>query len=145
MRWLRGLEATELTASDTGGRCEGTGRPVGAQCELLVTLAGFAYESGCGFSKVDFAKSQTEDFTSAREMLATTEYLRIMVSLDGVIKVMEVEEALAHHFARAGELLFPHIDIVEHLGSLLAEKRRLSARSVAAVLREYRKAGLKGH
>jgi len=53
--------------------------------------------------------------------------------------VQSVEEAVKRYFDCACELLSPHELLIGDLGSLLAERRELSWRTVAARLREYRK------
>ncbi len=139
MRWLRGMPATDLTVNETGGYCGGSGKPVRPEDALLVALAGFAVESRYGVGKVDFARSSCDDFDAARKILGATESLRITFSTDGVIAVEGVEDALSRHFERACEMLWPHAEQVDRLGELLSAEGRLTARRVAAMLREYRK------
>ena len=42
MRWLRGRRATKLTATETGGFCEGDNELISPECDLLITLARYA-------------------------------------------------------------------------------------------------------
>jgi hypothetical protein len=46
MRCLRGLPATAITARENGGLCAGTGDPIHPESELLVSLAGYAWQTG---------------------------------------------------------------------------------------------------
>lgn len=142
MRWLRGLPATELTVTADGGLCAGTGRVAPAEGLLLVKLAGFAVESGYGvFARLTLdtlAESHGSDFDEARRMLADCEWLRILATPEGAI-VQSVDEALVRHFHRAGELLWPHSDLVDALADRLEYEGRVSARSVAALCREHEK------
>jgi hypothetical protein len=72
MGWIRGLSATELTADETGGLCAGHRGRVGVETLLLVYLAGFAYEGGCGLSgPLDSTESDSDDFRIARGFLHT--------------------------------------------------------------------------
>lgn len=139
MRWLRGLSATDVTANDDGGFCAGTGRAVHSESELLVSLAGFAVE--CGYAvggRIDLAHSHGDDFDHARRILSETEYLRFRVNADrsGVF-VQDVDAALLRYFARAGVELLPYSDLIEDIGQRLQIEGRLSARTVAAICREY--------
>ena len=143
MRWLRGMPATEITANHQGGVCAGTGKVVRAEDELLVTLAGFAWESGCGVAEVDLANSRADDFDVARRILQHSEWLRLLPGADdqgGVVaRLKTVDDALLHHFRRAGDLLNPYAELVHAMGERLAVDGVVSARSVVAMCREFAK------
>ena len=134
MRWLRGLPATELTASDDGGLCGGTGREVRRDHVLYVLLGGPVVENGYGIvGTLDFARCGSNDFERAKALLAGAED---WLCRDG-LRVLTIDEALAYHFDRACDLLCPHIELVDAIGGRLAAEGRLSARRVAALCREY--------
>src|SRR5262245_51766017 len=101
MRWLRGLCATEICVNDHGGFCAGTGSRIHAESALLVTLAGFAAESGCGvFGDVDFDRSAAEDLDRARAILSGSEWLRFL-AVNEQLEIQDIETALRRYFARA--------------------------------------------
>lgn len=135
------MPATELTAGDNGGLCAGTGRRADAEDILYITLAGFVWEGGCGiFGKPILAKCSGADFDEAKEILNRFPRLRFAVSRrTHRIRMISVNAALLRCFKDAGELLMPHFSLIEDLGRLLEDRQRLSARTVAAILREYRK------
>jgi len=56
MRWLRGLPATDVYVEETGGFTDGTGRRVDPENNVLVALAGFAWETGCGMCEPDWTQ-----------------------------------------------------------------------------------------
>ncbi len=132
MRWIVGLPATEVTAGRDGGHCGGTGRSVSAEGKLWVALAGFAVEAGYGVAPPDLPKCAGSDFDRARDILAGHEWLRASGK-----RVLGVEAALQRAFSQAGELLLARVDLVENVAQRLMYERRLSARQVAAMCREY--------
>lgn len=141
MHWLRGLPATYVTADENGGFCAGTGKPIRPQDMLFVVLAGFAAECGCGLFEVDLTASRADDFDKARRLLSECDWMRMRLAQgekEGVL-IVSVEEALSDYFKRACDLLQPYQDFIERMALRLARKGRLSARSVAAMLREYGK------
>jgi hypothetical protein len=131
MRRLIHLPCTAITANKHGGHCRGTGESCTDYQALMVTLAGYAYEAGCGLWEFDAGESRTEDFDFARKLIAERPNFRLSDSGD----FESVERSLNRHLKRAGEMLFPYLGYVEHLGARLASARKLSARRVAAVLR----------
>ena len=137
MRWSVGLPATAIHCSKEGGLCEGTGRRIRPEDALLITLAGFAYEAGCGaFGAPDLDYSGGTDFDEAREILANCERLRMLVK-DGKVVAEGIDAALEHWFLKAGERLAPHREFIERVGCILADTGHISARRYGALLREY--------
>ena len=136
MRWLLGLPATEMLLHESGGLVRGTGRRSDSETQLLLALAGPAVESGYGLvGKPDFQKSDLVDFDVARAIIEGTPWLRHSWGEDN----LSVDEALLYHFERACEQLLAVCDLVDWLGERLNTEGRLSARSVAAVCREFGK------
>lgn len=148
MRWLRGMPAGELTAFVTGdGFCAGSGKRVRSEDLLLVSLAGYAAEAGCFAERLDLERTrEISDFIQARELIESTPLLRGFVAIDGELRPgaelrqESVEEALKRHFLWASELIWEHYPFLEMLAWRLADAGRLSARQVAATLREYGRA-----
>lgn len=150
MRWLCGLEQTDiLVRKDLSGYCEGTGKTIRVQDEMLILLAGFAYEAGYGLSKVNFAKSRCDDLERAREILKRCRFLRTRIVVPDVMPppgteiecvVEEVEEALERWFKETCKRLLPYAYAVEELGEALLDAperggvRVLSSRKVARIL-----------
>lgn len=155
MRWAYRMKPTEIRASETGGCCFGTGEKVHffrLHDLLAVMLAGHAWEAGCGLERVDIKGIKAGDFDDARRILAQNRRMRIRtprITARNEARVMahcskprrprydSVEAALQEAFEMACEMLMPHFDAVEYLGSRLASARRMSARSVAAFFRWY--------
>jgi hypothetical protein len=139
MRWLQGMEPTGLKLHATSGLSEASGVPERAQDLLLVTLAGFAWESGCGLAGLNLAASHTVDFDQARELLRQFPNLRYRVEKRGgkMRSVFEhVDTALKRWFNKACDELLPHTEVIEVLGEALEEKHELSRFQVAAIIRE---------
>ena len=143
MRWIRGLPATPLTITPEGGFSAGTMKAQRIEDVLLVTLAGFAWESGClGFSSIDITGivSPGNDFELAREILAKCDFLSFRINDDGEsVSAVPVDDSLSRHFDRACELLNEYRGLVEIMGERLQAAGHLSARSVAAIIREWKK------
>jgi hypothetical protein len=136
MRWLRGWPATEVGIDGAGaGHCAGTGRTVRSDDQLWVTLAGFAAESWCGVCGVDVLNSRTADFDKARGLLRDALWRLSMV--DGRPAQLTVDEALVRRFESTCEMLWPYMELVERVAERLSAEGRLSARTVAAVCREF--------
>lgn len=131
MRWVRRLPITAVWADEEGGLCEGSGKPVDAESNLLVSLAGFTTEAEYMLlpERVDLAGSDGDDLDKARTLLRNVPTLREPGE--------EVEAALLRYMTRAGHTLYPYRELVERLGFILAERRYLSARSVSAIIREW--------
>lgn len=142
MRFVQGLPVTELTVDDVaGGLCAGTGRPQPVQALVLVTLAGFVAETGYGFDggTLDLANSQSDDLDKVRGMLRHATHLRIVADASGTPSVDAIDATVLRYWERACEELWPYSELVEAIAERLVEARRLSARSVAALCREFRK------
>lgn len=126
-RWLCGWPAGRLTvAADGAGYTAGTGRRVPPGEALLVILAGPAAEAVFGLFDIDWQRSQFKDFDDAREILA-----RYWLLANGP------EAALRHHFDIVCCVLLPHAELIEELAFRLMRARAISARSAAAICREY--------
>ena len=140
MRWLRWLPATEIWINDEEGMCEGTGQTIALDTSVLVSLAGVAWEAGCYFTdSLDLDGTRdVQDLIDAEAILEKDVYLRTRVEDEKLIEI-STRESLRNWIKRAGELLFPHASAVESIGANLVQHRRLSAKSVAAFLREYGK------
>ena len=131
MRWLRGLPLRAVTACFEGGFCEGSGLPIRPDDNLYFTLAGFAAESCYGlFGMPDWDGSHAEDLDEARAVLGQCPWLHGVGSLNA---------RLTSAFEATCKQLLPHDALVEYIGSRLEYEGRLSARSVAAICREYGK------
>lgn len=141
MKWVLGWPATELTAGAGEGLCAGSGRKVDVEEFLLVTLAGLVYECWYQLDDLDLTTSDTGDLRVAREIVADHEWLRPISSHhpDGTFTSLNVDEAVAHHLRRVSDLLDPYMDLIEAIGYRLEWAGRLSARTVAAICREYAK------
>jgi len=105
---------------------------------MLITLAGFALEMSILPGQIDWGNTHGHDFDIAREWLEPW-YERVSVK-DGSPVTLSINEALEMWLGRAAEMLFPHIDFIERAGDVLMAKWRLSARSLAAMLRIYDRA-----
>lgn len=135
MRWLLGHKATEIWATPTDGYCAGTGKQIDTDHALLITLAGFAHEMGYLPCQIDWDSTHDHDFDVARGLLDAW-HMRISIR-DGLPVTMNMNEALEMWLGRAADMLFRHIDFIERAGEVLMVKRKLSARSFAAMLRHY--------
>lgn len=138
MRGLRGLEPTEINLHGTGGICAGSGRTIEPADALLVALAGFAWESGCGLSGVDFSNSRGPDFDEARGLLRRCPHLRVRLGRrNGQPRLVRerVPQSLQRWFNEACTLLLPHLELIDELGEMLLARHRLPARRVVAMIR----------
>ena len=138
MRWVLGMTPTPIELNPNGGCCFGSSATVQPQDQLLVTLAGFAWESGCGIAKIDFATSHTADFDDARSLLISRIHLRSRIEIIGEeqrIVFDDVDESLNRWFRTAGEMLLPYLELVDELGEQLLENGRLSSDQIAAIIR----------
>jgi hypothetical protein len=142
MRWLLWMKPTRIFASKTGGGCLAGGE-TGCYMEcLLVCLAGYAWDCGLGFLKVDFSRSREPDIEEARRILAACPCLRARyprITKQNMARYSRphrppldtVEVALRKRFAKACEILKPHVKLIQELGLRLELARTMSARSVA--------------
>ena len=138
MRCICGLPATELTISEHGGYCAGTGRIEDPDKILLVTLAGFAWESGCGANAIDFNNSSSYDFDEARDIIANCLALRLRGDFaNNKVMVCSVEESLSDYFDKASNFLIPYSDIIEELAEELEIHGNVSAQRVEEILHEW--------
>ena len=145
MRWLLGLPATRLELHDTGGLCHGSGKLIETRDELLVTLAGFAWEAGYLLFDVDWVGSRSDDFDHARDILRRCPHLCLGFAASkrkNRVVTQNVDVALKRWFRSAGQALLPHDDLIDVLGDELVLSRKLSARHVAAIMREHGEADL---
>jgi hypothetical protein len=131
MRWIRRLPITAVWADEEDGLCEGCGKPIDAETNLLLTLAGFATEADYMLlpERVNLAESDGDDFDSAWRILHHSPHLRN--------EGESTEGALMRWMILAGHTLYPYRELVERLGFALAQRRHLSARSVSAIIREW--------
>ena len=137
MRWLRGLPATELTASKRGGLCAGTGQMVRCEDLILILLAGFAWESGFGLISVDFIKGLCADFDEARQILDECYIWRSVVVVDGKPTLASVDESLRFRFDFVCDLLSEHDVFIEDLAEELENCGRLSAQRVEEIIQAH--------
>lgn len=138
MRWVRGLPCTELTANEDGGLCAGTYRPARAEDLLLVTLAGFAAESYCIAGDLDLDACRADDFDRAKTLIEHTEWMRIVGDPDTMTaSVTTIEATIQRYWQRTCETLYPYMDIIERIAERLEQDRWISARSLAAMLRQH--------
>lgn len=138
MRWLRGLKATNLWASATGGLCEGTGKEVDNESALLVTLAGYAWEVGplAAANQVKIRDRKEPDFESARTIIRNVTWTRIWPgSASNSVSKLSVEAAMKRWLLKARNMVCPFAEFIEDVGELLRQKGYISARSFAALLR----------
>lgn len=133
MRWVRSLPSTAVWADEDGGLCEGCGKPIDAETHLLLLLAGFATEADYMLlpERVNLPESDGDDFDKAWRLLHQSPHLRN--------EGESMDDAIMRWMIRTGHALYPYRELVERLGFTLAERRHLSARSVAAIIREWRK------
>jgi hypothetical protein len=110
-------------SDDYHGECGGTGQMFPATDVLLVTLAGYAAESGFGTAHVDFSGA-CADFEYARSILASAGWLRHHSET--------VDDALTRYFYEACEFLQPHADAIDRLQTLLLTRSQVPAELVAA-------------
>lgn len=141
MRWILWLPATEILINDEGGgMCKGSGKRISLDKDVLVSLAGPAWEAGCCFTdSIDLDGTLNfQDLIDAEAVIDKCVHLRMLVDGNEMIE-KSTRESLRAWLKRAGELLFKHGDAVESIGARLEERRSLSAKSVAALLREHGK------
>ena len=141
MRWILWLPATEILINDKGGGiCKGTGKRISVDKDVLVSLAGPAWEAGCCFTdSIDLdSPLHFQDLIEAKAVIDKCVHLRMLVDGNKMIE-KSTRESLQTWLKRAGELLFRHADAVESIGASLEHKKRLSAKTVAAFLREHGK------
>ena len=135
MRWLLGHRATEIWATPTEGYCAGPGKRIDRKDALLIMLAGYAHEMGILPGPIDWDNTHGDDFDVARGWLEPR-HERTSIK-DGSLVILSMNEALEMWLGRAADMLTPHLEFIERAGDVLMEKRRLSARSLAAMLRNY--------
>lgn len=126
---------------DGSGFTAGTGRSIRIDDALWVYLAGFAAEGGYGIgNSVDLACSHADDLQRVREILTAEPHWRGCTIMSGQApKLRSVEASLQAWFTQTCEMLLPYADLVERIGDRLASERHLSARTVAALCREWDK------
>lgn len=167
MRWLRGYPATDVRVGEGDGYCAGTDKPIRHEDALLITLAGYAAESGYGIAWVgpnypeDLAASLAwkscdahVDLNVARRILTDgPPWMRLSVEvqqkdggppLDGPMEYHTVKVALFRYFERTCDELFRECHLVEALASELAERGELSGRKVGAFIRAWRRINTSG-
>lgn len=87
---------------------------------------------------IDFKKAVSSDLDEARQLLRDgPEWMRLRCKEDGSSFVEGVQDALEKAFRETCELLVPHDWLIDHLADRLSDQGRLSARTVAAICREY--------
>ena len=143
MRWLRGWPAGELVVTESGGY---NGRPgkkrllknaTYFQDEMYVALAGHATKVGYGvLDPVDVrplykTKDIPRDFVRARDMA--------LALLGKECGGDDLYRKLQREFDYTCQQLLPHACFIEGMAMRLARDGRMSARSVAAQLREYQR------
>ena len=112
------------------------------EADPLVALAGVAWETGCGLGgKVTWKKGEYDDLDEALELIERIQVLRVQVNRAGRMFLENGLVTIQRWILEAGNLLVKHSHAVEKLGAKLAKLGRLSARSVAAILREHGKRG----
>lgn len=133
MRWiLRGKCGDTWVNLDT---CEGKSMPakhdhfrgVDFRDSILICFAGYAAEFGyCVFLSPDDVDINTraDDFREARRI-----GYRFGMS----------DDCMREEFFHAGEILLPHDLMIETIAFELLRRQRISARSMAAMIREYMK------
>ncbi len=138
MRWLVGFPATAIRFTEDGGLCEGTGRRVDPYENALVLLAGMVSETECLMRPADLIQSHFQDLDEARALLAP-EWMRCRgVEPDGhTPQLYSIDEYLLHLFEQVRNKLSPHAIFIGQLADRLMQDRHVSARSVAAICREY--------
>lgn len=146
MRWLLGLEITELTCGENGGNCAGTGKMISARDSMLVTLAGPAHEVQYDVSKIDYLdESESNPFSGdlrdCRELLRHKRdglILDLYRLVDGELKTDFTEkEIFEYWFKKTADRLRDYGPIVEAVGMGLVEgEGYLSADSVSEIISE---------
>jgi len=126
MRWQLRWPATRLIVRDDGsGFCAGTGRRVDAEEALLVALAGPAAEISMRAGLLDWERSHFGDFGKARHLLTQC------------VPAKDIDATLRYEFAFACEVLSHDSDLIDAIAERLHDRGEVSARSVAALCREY--------
>lgn len=150
MQWVVGMPITKVEVNEEGGYSHGSGEMCNVSDVILVALAGFSYESGCGMFPIDFENSWGDDLDDARELLEKFPVLRIYADFsdydsktsnidDFKPVVQDVEDAFVRWFERTCDALSPHCELVEIIGEYLQEEKVLSAKRVSEIIEEYEK------
>jgi hypothetical protein len=144
MRYLLGLPCTRLTADENGGFCYGTGKPIEFKQDILVTLAGMAWEAGCFFELINLRSSRFGDLDYARAQLESKFWHRIRRGRGGKVVIRRVDTCVKHLLREAIAILYPFDDEIDQLGMDLADCGDMSARRVAAYMRHAIKPRVRG-
>jgi hypothetical protein len=139
MRKLCLMKATWLSVDGRGGGyCAGSGERIHADDNLLVTLAGMAWETGCRFTliKWETARFTFVDAGEAWRLVNDVPCLCQSINPAQEPILQEPAAALNRWFAKAGDMLKPHRQLIRQMGNILQADGFLTARQVAALLRK---------
>lgn len=144
MRWLLGLPATGLTAGEGVGFCAGTGDTIRADDAMKLSLAGYASQWGCVAGKIDlknevaFSDDPANDFNEALRLLREHPRLKRIARVESGRPVyVDDLESLQSHFDEVREMLFPFAEAIDNIAVPLGQEGTLSAKRVAAILKDY--------
>ncbi len=144
MRKLCRMQASRLSVDTVGnGLCEGTGKTIGCDAALLVTIAGIAWETGLRFTLIDWEQTRLTfgDAAEAWQLVTSAPTLRLRITAGEELAFEEPVHALNRWLARASDMLKPHSPLIRSMGNLLRKERVLAARRVAELLREVQPTG----
>jgi hypothetical protein len=139
MAWLRDLPAGELKVYKGGGSYETCNKPILASSHVLIDLAGLAWERLHGIRLSD-DNTEGSDICSACTVIESCPELQNGPQAEcATSHVIDDVDILIPWIEYAMLLLKPFLELIDRIGDALAARGRLSARSVAALIREYHK------
>jgi hypothetical protein len=134
MCYLLGLRSCRLTAGEDFGCCESAHSGCDARQQILVLLAGVAYEIKYSAWLVNLRNCRTADLAQARALLSLNAESR-RAGRAAKPRAVDVEKALRLAMERACSVLAPFNDEIECLGAELARAGHLSAAETGTFLR----------
>lgn len=143
MRALLGLPCGYIIATPEEGFNSGSGRKISPKQEILIALAGFAWEAlasslGKPLPEVSWDTSRSDDVDAARDVLRRAPSIVPLLQLkEGSPELvpMSINQALDFWFKCAAQLLKEQFGLIENIGSKAEESGRLSERQVEAIIR----------
>lgn len=146
MRKICSLPATRLIIDEYGGLCEGTGEIIGAVENLLIALAGPAWDTLEDiFPPVDqikfkASKTSSDDISQAWRTIEGNQVLRIkvIVSVTGENSCIidSIKESMRRWYSVAMNEIRPHRDLIVQIGQILHDEQEISAEQVELLLQD---------